>query len=112
MNDMTTRYRLTCRGIRGGIFYRVDKTTGKRTSLQSIDPDEARQIVAAKNQAERQPVLNLHIAKAYLAGAGNGMAQRTWQHALDALIQTKLATNQQRWREGQGVRPLTPQAHH
>lgn len=68
MNPMSTRYRLTCRGVRGGIFYCVDKTTGKRTSLKTTDADEARQIVAAKNQAERQPGLNLHLAKAYLAG--------------------------------------------
>jgi hypothetical protein len=98
MNNMTTRYRLTCRGIRGGMFYCVDKSTGKRTSLKTTDAEEARQLVAAKNQAERQPVLNLHLARAYLAGANKGLATRTWQHALDALIQTKLATNQQRWR--------------
>ena len=84
MNHMTTRYRLTCRGHRGGMFYCVDKTTGKRTSLQTTDKDEAQQIVDAKNQAERQPVLNLQIAKAYLAGTDNGMATRTWQDALDA----------------------------
>jgi len=50
---------------RGGMFYCVDKTTGKRTSLQSINADEARQIIEAKNQAERQTGLNLQIAKAY-----------------------------------------------
>lgn len=76
---MTTRYRLTYRGHRGGMFYCVDKTTGKRTSLQTTNKDEAQQIIEAKNQAERQPVLNLQIAKAYLAGTDNGIATRTWQ---------------------------------
>ena len=76
MNTMTTRFRLTHRGSRGGIFYCVDKTTGKRTSLQTTDKDMALQIIAAKNQAERQPVLNLQIAKAYLAGTDNGIASR------------------------------------
>ena len=41
MNDMKTRYRLTSRGIRGGMFYCVDKITGKRTSLQTTNKDEA-----------------------------------------------------------------------
>ena len=74
MNEMKTRYRLTSRGIRGGMFYCVDKITGKRTSLQTTDKDEAQQIVEAKNNSVRQPVLNLQIAKAYLAGSNSGTA--------------------------------------
>jgi hypothetical protein len=64
---MKTRYRLTRRGIRGNKFYCVDTTTGKRTSLGTTNEDEARQIVEARNNSERQPVLNLQIAKAYPA---------------------------------------------
>ena len=90
------------------MFYCVDKTTGKRTSLQTTNRDEAQQLVNAKNQAERQPVLNLHIAKAYLAGADNGMTTRTWQHALDALSATKLAANQHRWRSVARDKALAP----
>ena len=60
---MKTRYRLTWRGSRGGKFYCVDTQTGKRTSLRTGSEDEARQIVQAKNHAQRQPVLNLQIAK-------------------------------------------------
>src|SRR2546425_8168760 len=55
---MKTRYRLFRRGNRGGAFYCVDTKTGKRASLQTSNEDEARQIIEAKNQAERQPVLN------------------------------------------------------
>jgi hypothetical protein len=80
MNNMNARYRLICRGHRQGRFYAVEKATGKRTSLHTTDADEARQIVEAKNQAERQPVLNLQIAKAYLAGTDNGIATRSWQN--------------------------------
>lgn len=98
MNTMSNRYRLTCRGHRGGIFYCVDKTTAKRTSLQTTDPDEAQQIIEARNQAERQPILNLQIAKAYLAGTDNGIATRTWQQALESLTSTKQGANQHRWR--------------
>lgn len=62
MQNMTTGFRLTCCGKRGGMFYCVDKTTGKRTRLLTTDRDTAQQVVDAKNQAERQPVLNLQIA--------------------------------------------------
>jgi hypothetical protein len=74
---MKTRYRLTCRGIRGGKYYCVDNSTGKRASLRTTNQDEARQLVEAKNNSERQPVLNLHIAKSYLAGSGNGITTRS-----------------------------------
>jgi hypothetical protein len=95
---MKTRYRLIRRGDRGGTFYCVDTKTGKRFSLQTGNKDEAKQIVDAKNQAERQPVLNLQIAKAYLAGTDSGVATRTWQQALDALVIGKNGDNQERWR--------------
>src|SRR5664279_5492339 len=94
---MKTRYRLTRRGIRGDRFYCVDKTTGKRTSLKTTNKDEARQIIEAKNQSERQPVLNLQIAKAYLAGTDSGVSTRTWQQAFEALIASKRGGNQIRW---------------
>ncbi|HEY3852942.1 MAG TPA: hypothetical protein VGO67_00955 [Verrucomicrobiae bacterium] len=86
---MKARYRLICRGIRGGAYYCVDTTTGKRTSLGTTNADDAQQIIEAKNNSERQPVLNLQIAKAYLAGSDNGITTRTWQGALEALIGTK-----------------------
>ena len=111
MNKMKTRYRLTSRGIRGGMFYCVDKTTGKRTSLHTTNPDEAQQIIEAKNNSVRQPVLNLQIAKAYLAGTDNGIATRTWQQALENVTNTKLGANQHRWRtvaKDKALAPLWP----
>src|SRR3954452_25145568 len=94
---MKTRYRLTYRGCRGGMFYCVDKTTGKRTSLGTRSADDAKQIIEAKNNSERQPTLNLQIAKAYLAGTDNGIATRTWQQAIEALTNTKQDANKARW---------------
>ena len=47
---MKTRYRLTCRGIRGGKYYCVDTITGKRTSLRTGNEDEARQIVKPRTK--------------------------------------------------------------
>ena len=108
---MKTRYRLTRRGIRGDRFYCVDTTTGKRTSLQTANRDEAQQIIEAKNNAERQPVLNLQIAKAYLAGSDNGIATRTWRQALESLTSTKRGANQDRWRsvaKDEALAPLLP----
>jgi integrase len=95
---MKTRYRLICRGIRGGAYYCVDTQTGKRTSLGTTNADDAKQIVEARNNSERQPVLNLQIAKAYLAGSDNGITTRTWQQAIEALIGTKQGANQHRWK--------------
>jgi integrase len=94
---MKTRYRLIRRGSRGGKFYCVDTATGRRASLGLSDQEEAQQIVDAKNQALRQPVLNLQIAKAYLAGTDNGIQTRTWQQAIEAVTATKQGANQYRW---------------
>jgi integrase len=95
---MKKRYRLIRRGERGAKFYCVDTLTGKRTSLATPNEDEATQIVQAKNQALRQPALNLQIAKAYLAGSDSGVATRTWQQAMEALVATKRGENQIRWK--------------
>jgi integrase len=108
MNKMKTRYRLTRRGIRGDRFYCVDKTTGKRTSLGTTSADDARQIVEARNNSVRQPVLNLQIAKAYLAGTDNGIATRTWQQAIESLTNTKQGANQHRWRTAARDKAFAP----
>ncbi len=94
---MKTRYRLVNRGIRGGMFYYFDKQTKKRRSLHTTNEDEARQIVEAKNAATRQPILNLQIAKAYIAGSDNGINTRTWQHAIESLTNAKQGANKERW---------------
>ena len=94
---MKQRYRLIRRGERGAKFYCVDTLTGKRASLATTNKDEATQIALAKNQALRQPALNLQIAKAYLAGSDSGVATRTWQQAMEALVAAKQGANQLRW---------------
>lgn len=94
---MKTRFRLIRRNERLNKFYCLDCQTGKRVSLHTDNEDEAAQIVHAKNQALRQPTLNLEIAKAYLAGTDSGITTRTWGVALQALIATKQGANQARW---------------
>lgn len=94
---MKKRFRLIHRGERGGLFYCVDSETGKRFSLKTKDRDAAEQIVLAKNQSLRQPALNLQIAKAYLSGTDNGVSSRTWRNAIEAVTETKLDANKERW---------------
>jgi integrase len=105
---MKTRYRLIRRGLRGDRFYCVDTTTGKRASLRTASAEAARQIIEAKNNAERQPVLNLQIAKAYLAGTDNGIATRTWRQAIESLTNTKQGANQHRWRTAARDKAFAP----
>jgi integrase len=95
---MKTRYRLIRRGIRGDMFYCVDTIARKRHSLHTCNEADARQLIEAKNNSERQPILNLQIAKAYLAGSDNGITTRTWRQAIDALTDTKHGANQHRWK--------------
>lgn len=109
---MKKRFRLIHRGERGGLFYCVDSETGKRWSLKTHDRDAAEQIVLARNQSLRQPSLNLQIAKAYLAGTDNGVNTRTWQHAIEAVTNTKLGANKDRWQrviKDVALAPLLPQ---
>ena len=94
---MKQRYRLIRRGNRSGAFYCVDTTTGKRTSLTTNNEDEADQIVQAKNQAERQPLVNLQIARAYLMAGDPMVATRTWQTVMDAIRKAKSGSTQTRW---------------
>jgi integrase len=109
---MKKRFRLMRRGIRGGAFYCVDTHTGKRTSLGTTDEEAAEQILLAKNQAERQPILNLQIAKAYIAGTDSGITTRTWKDALDAITATKNGPTRDRWEtaaKDKALRPLLPE---
>jgi integrase len=94
---MKNRFRLIQRGLRGGMFYCVDSQTGRRESLATKDPDEAAQVVLVKNQAVRQPALNLQMAKAFLAASDDDLGKRTWQQAIDALVDAKHDSTKARW---------------
>src|ERR1700746_3425719 len=83
----------------GGTFYIEDTETRKQESLGTKDRSEAKSLLNARNESIRQPHLNLQIAKAYLAGTDSGVATRTWQQALDAIIETKSGAPQKQWRQ-------------
>lgn len=76
---MKTKYTLF---RRGGIYYSQDTATGRQKSLRTRDEIEARSLLNAMNEAQRQPVLNLHLARAYLTASAPAFVERTWQPAV------------------------------
>ena len=108
---MKKRYRLIRRGTRGGNYYCVDSQTGSRTSLGKISADKAEQIVQHKNTDVRQPMLNLQIARAYLAGSDSGVTTRTWGNALQSHLEMKAGANLKHWTtfsKDKAIKPLLP----
>jgi integrase len=80
---MKTRYILFRRD--NGVFYTEDTTSGKQSSLRTRDETEAKSLLNAKNEAQRQPVLNLHLARAYLTASDPAFVERTWQTVMEQL---------------------------
>ena len=73
---------------RAGIYYSEDTTTRQQTSLRTKDEAEALTLLHSKNEAHRQPVLNLHIARTYLAATDPEISKRTWQVPMDEMTRT------------------------
>ena len=93
---MKSRFILYRRKL-GSTFYVQDTKTRKQESLGTKDRTEAITLLHARNEAARQPQLNLQIAKAYLAGTDSGVSKRTWQDAFNAIIENKHGSTQERW---------------
>lgn len=74
---------------RDGVFYCQDNSTKRQTSLRTRDAGEAQTLLNAKNEAHRQPILNLHIARTYLSATDPEIAKRTWQVVMDEMAKTK-----------------------
>ncbi len=70
---------------RNGVYYSQDSATGQQKSLRTREEAEAQKLVNARNEAHRQPVLNLHLARAYLAASDPAFVERTWQTVMDQL---------------------------
>ena len=79
INNMTTRYRLIYRGHQVGMFYCVDKTTGKRTSLKTTNRDAAQQIIEAKNQSEHASPCSTCKSPRRIWQEPTTALPRTWQ---------------------------------
>jgi integrase len=83
---MNQRFRLF---QRAKVFYCQDTTTRKQTSLHTKDAGEAQTLLHAKNEAYRQPALNLQLARTYLAASDPEIGTRTWQGVMDEMARSK-----------------------
>lgn len=79
------------------MFYYLDSETGKRESLKTKDAVEAQRLVDARNEAGRNPYLNLQLARVYLSAADPVIAARTWTDVMNEIVETKQGENQRRW---------------
>ena len=79
---MKTKYTLF---RRNGIYYSQDSGTGQQKSLRTRDEADALKLLNARNEAHRQPVLNLHLARAYLTASDPAFVERTWQTVMEQL---------------------------
>ena len=59
-----------------GIFFLEDRLLKKQNSLKTRDAETARRICHAKNEALRQPAINLQIARAYLMASDPNCVNR------------------------------------
>ena len=89
-------------------YYCEDTQTGAQTSLKTKNRAEASTLLATRNEAYRQPALNLQIARSYLSAADPRTANRTWQEALEAIIETKHGSTQKRWQRAAKDTALDP----
>ena len=64
---------------KSGIYFSEERATGRQESLHTREKETAVQLLSAKNESRRQPMLNCQIARAYLAGSDPGVGARTWQ---------------------------------
>lgn len=92
---MKQRYRLFKRG--NGVFYCLDTKFNRQTSLNTKDVEAAHTLINAKNEACRQPVINLQIAQIYLQHGDPALSSRTWQHVMEQIISTKTGPTRERW---------------
>ena len=82
---------------RGGVYYCEDSTTGRQSSLRTRIESEAISILNARNEASRQPGLNLQIARAYLSASDPNTFERTWQTVMDQIQTNGQAACQARY---------------
>ena len=82
---------------RGNVYWAQNNETGKQESLGTRIRSEAERLLNAKNEAHRQPVINLQIARAYLMVSDPQAATRTWQSVMDEIVKLKHDETHRRW---------------
>jgi integrase len=96
--NVQLKYRLFRR--RNGIFYWQANDSPKQGTLRTSDRREAERLLNAMNESHRQPTLNLHLARAYLAAHDPKMAKRTWQGVMDEMATRGIPSTQLRCARG------------
>jgi integrase len=79
-----------------GVFYWQEKGTSNRGSLRTKNRAEAERLLAAMNDAHRQPLLNLALGRTYLSAHDSRLCTRTWQTVMDEMARHGKATTQVR----------------
>lgn len=92
---MRQKYRMF---LRGSVYWIQDNTTGKQESLRTKDRIEAKRLFHARNEACRQPIINMQIARAYLFVGDPESAKRTWQSVMDEIVKLKHDETLRRWK--------------
>src|SRR5438874_1713142 len=92
--DVQQKYRLYRR--RNGNFYWQDNDSTKQGSLRTRDRHEAERLLNAMNESQRQPILNLNLARTYLAAHDPTMITRTWQNVMLEMATHGIPSTQER----------------
>ena len=91
---------------KNGIFFLKDRLLRKQNSLKTRDEETARRICHAKNEALRQPAINLQIARAYLTAGDPNYVNRTWQSVMGAVARTKKRNTLLHWERAMRETPF------
>ena len=91
---------------RNGTYYFHENDTGKQTSLRTKDKSEAVGLLAAKNQATAQPILNVAMAKVYLSAKSPDLLTRTWGELIEAVLKGYKGATAIRWEKFRKSAPM------
>src|SRR6266550_938556 len=96
--NVQLKYRLYRR--RNGVFYLQENDSAKQGTLRTAERCEAERLLNAMNESHRQPIINLNLARAYLAAHDPKMAHRTWQAVMDEMATHGIPSTQDRCARG------------
>jgi integrase len=91
---------------RKGVFYAQHNSTGKQETLGTKNRQEAEKLLAAKNAAENNRLLNLALAKVYISVSDPKLGTRTWKDVMDHLCSKGKESTRDRRRREMATKPL------
>jgi integrase len=92
--NVQQKYRLYRR--RNGRFYWQENDSRRQGSLRTSDRGEAQTLLNAMNESQRQPILNLSLARTYLAAHDPKMVTRTWREVMTEMATHGIPSTQER----------------